>query len=474
MRLVGLPGAGPAAYDPLVSFTAVVMAAGQGTRMRSKTPKGLHPVCGRPMVHWPVIAAQEAGAEKVVVVGGPDGVLDGRLPEGAVLAVQPVADGTGGAVLAAVELLRDAQAVVVINGDVPLVDAQAIASLVAAHQAAGAGATMLTTHLDDPSGYGRVVRAADGSVDRVVETKHEGDATAEELAIREVNAGIYCFDGPALLDALPRVGTDNEQGERYLPEVLPLIRESGAIVAAHAVDDPALVLGINDRVQLAQVHALAQRRIQEAHQRAGVTIVDPASTQIEAGVTIGADTVLEPGTYLRGATTIGEGVTVGPATTLIDTTVGAGATVVHAYATGAEIHDGVNVGPFAYLRPGTVLREGSKVGTFVEVKNSDIGKGTKVPHLSYIGDADVGDDTNLGAATITANYDGRRKHRTTIGSRVKSAVDVSFVAPVTVGDDAWTAAGSVITEDVPEGALGVARARQKNIEGYAERKEPDA
>jgi bifunctional UDP-N-acetylglucosamine pyrophosphorylase/glucosamine-1-phosphate N-acetyltransferase len=456
-----------------VSFTAVVMAAGQGTRMRSEIPKGLHPVCGRPMVHWPVLAAQEAGADKVVVVAGPDGALEGKLPDGVVLAVQPVADGTGGAVLAAADELRGAPAVVVINGDVPLVDSEAIGALVVAHRDAGAGATILTTHLDEPAGYGRVVRAADGTVERVVETKHEGDATADELAITEVNAGIYCFDGPALLDALPRIGTDNQQGERYLPDALALIRAAGGAVTAHVADDPAVVLGINDRVQLAEVSALAQRRIQRTHQHAGVTIVDPGSTHIEAGVMIGADTVLEPGTYLRGATAIGAGATIGPHSTLIDTTVGDGSTLVHAYATGATVHAGVSVGPFAYLRPGTVLRDGSKVGTFVEVKNSDIGAGTKVPHLSYLGDADVGEGSNLGAATITANYDGRSKHRTTIGNGVRIAVDTTLVAPVTVGDGAYTAANSAITKDVPPGALGIARPRQENIEGYAARKEAD-
>jgi bifunctional UDP-N-acetylglucosamine pyrophosphorylase/glucosamine-1-phosphate N-acetyltransferase len=461
-----------------VSFTAVVMAAGQGTRMRSKTPKVLHDLCGRPMVHWPVLAAQEAGAGSVVVVGSPDGALEGHLPDGVSLAVQPVPDGTGGAVAAAVDAgaVAPGQPVVVLSGDVPLVTAPAIRALVDAHLAADAAATMATTLLDDPSGYGRVVRAPDGTVERVVETKAAGanaagDATEDELAIREVNTGIFCFDGAALLDALPRVGTDNAQGERYLPEVLPILRADGRTVAAHVVDDPGLVLGVNDRAHLAQVRAIAQARILEAHMVAGVTIVNPPSTVIDAAVEIGPDTTIEPSTVLRGSTRIGAGATVGPCTTLIDTGVGDGARVLHAYATGAEVGPGASVGPFAYLRPGAVLRERSKIGTFVEVKNSEIGAGTKVPHLSYIGDADVGEGTNLGAATITANYDGFVKHRTTIGAGVRSSVDVSFVAPVTVGDGAYTAAGSVITDDVPPGALGIARERQTNIEGYAERRE---
>jgi bifunctional UDP-N-acetylglucosamine pyrophosphorylase/glucosamine-1-phosphate N-acetyltransferase len=421
------------------------------------------------MVHWPVLAALDAGAARVVDVGAPDGAIQGRLPAGTVLAVQPVADGTGGAVAAALEHVDAGLPVVVLSGDVPLVTAEEVAGFVAAHHASGAAATMATTILDDPTGYGRVVRAADGTVEKVVETKADGDATDAEREIREVNTGIFCFDGAALVGAPPRVGTDNAQGERYLPDVLPILRTDGATVAAHVVTDPGLVMGVNDRAQLAVIREIAQRRILDDHMRSGVTIVNPATTTIDADVTIGQDAVIEPGCVIRGATDVGPKAVIGPGTTLLDASVGAGSKVLHAYVTQATIQDGVSVGPFAYLRPGTVLRDGSKVGTFVEVKNSDIGEGSKVPHLSYIGDADVGPATNLGAATITANYDGRNKHRTTIGSRVRSAVDVSFVAPVSVGDDAVTAAGSVITEDVPPGALGVARARQRNIEGYAAR-----
>jgi bifunctional UDP-N-acetylglucosamine pyrophosphorylase/glucosamine-1-phosphate N-acetyltransferase len=360
--------------------------------------------------------------------------------------------------------------VVVLSGDVPLVPAAALAALLEAHVASGAAATTVTTVLENPSGYGRVVRDAHGHVARVVETKAPGDASPEELEIREVNAGIYCFEAAALRAALGRLGTDNAQGELYLPEVLALLREDGRTVDAHVVDDPAVVLGVNDRVQLALVAGQARERILEGHMRAGVTVVDPASTHVDADVRIGQDTVLEPGTVLRGATQVGERCVVGPQTTLVDCVLHDDVTVVHAYATGAACHDGVSVGPFAYLRPGAVLREKAKAGTFVEIKNSDIGPGAKVPHLSYVGDADVGPGTNLGAGTITANYDGRAKHRTTIGARVRSAVHVSFVAPVRVGDDAWTAAGSVITHDVPPGALGVARERQRNVEGYAARK----
>ena len=442
------------AFRHVTSFSAVVMAAGQGTRMRSALPKVLHEICGRPMVAWPVVAAQEAGAVRVVVVGSPDVDLTPALPDGTRTAVQPVPDGTGGAVLAALPETEPGAPVVVLSGDVPLVSAAAIQALVEAHAASGAAATMATTILDDPSGYGRVVRDDAGHVAKVVETKADGDATPEELEIREINTGIYCFDHAALTDALPRVGTDNAQGERYLPDALTLIREGGAFVGAHVVDDPALVLGVNDRVQLAEVTALAQKRILQEHMRNGVTIVDPASTYVHATVEIGRDTTIEPSTTLKGATKIG-----------------ANCTVRHAYVDSATLEDGVTVGPFAYLRPGTILRAGAKAGTFVEIKNSDIGEGTKVPHLSYIGDADVGPGTNLGAATITANYNNKTKgkSRTTIGANAKTSVDTTLVAPVILGDGAYTAAGSVVTQDVPAGALAVARARQRNVEGYADR-----
>jgi bifunctional UDP-N-acetylglucosamine pyrophosphorylase/glucosamine-1-phosphate N-acetyltransferase len=450
--------------------TVVILAAGQGTRMRSRTPKMLHDLCGRPMIDWPVAAALEAGAGKVVVVGGRDRALEGRLPDGVLLAVQPEPNGTGGAVLAAAEHLGGDAPVLVLNGDVPLVTAEALAGLIETHTSGGAAATLMSMTLDDPSGYGRVVRDAEGGVQRVVETKRPGDATPEEMTIAEVNAGIYAFDGPAVVEALGRVGTDNAQGEVYLPAALELLRAAGAHVAAHRVDDPGLLLGANDRVELARVRALAQQRIQEEHMRAGVTIIDPASTLIEIGVTIGPDTVIEPSTFLRGTTAIGERCTVGPLTTVIDARLGDEVSVVHSYLQGCELRDGATVGPFAYLRPGALLRERAKAGTFVEVKNSDIGEGTKVPHLSYIGDSDVGPGTNLGAATITANYDGRNKHRTTIGANVRTSVDTTLVAPVTVGDGAYTGAGSVITEDIPPGALGIARARQSNRDGYADRR----
>jgi bifunctional UDP-N-acetylglucosamine pyrophosphorylase / glucosamine-1-phosphate N-acetyltransferase len=443
----------------------VILAAGQGTRMRSRVPKVLHDLCGRPMIAWSVAAALEAGAGKVVVVDGPDRPLNGELPDGVELAIQPEANGTGGAVLAAVDHVGE-EAVLVLNGDVPLVTADLLRGLLDAHVTGRVQATLASTELDDPSGYGRVVRRSDGSVARVVETKVIGDATPDELAIREVNAGLYAFDGPALKDALNRLTPDNAQGELYLPSVVELLDQ----VAAHSFDDPGAMLGVNDRVELARVRALAQARINAAHMRGGVTLVDPATTLIDVTVRIGQDTVIQPSTFLRGSTAIGERCAIGPLTTIIDATLGDEVTVLHSYLTTCEVRDRSTIGPFAYLRPGTLLRERAKAGTFVEIKNSDIGEGTKVPHLSYIGDADVGPGTNIGAANVTANYDGVDKHRTTIGADVHTSVDTTFVAPVTVGDGAYTAANSAITDDVPPGALGIARPRQTNIEGYADRK----
>lgn len=452
------------------ALTAVILAAGQGTRMRSEVPKMLHPLCGRPLVGWPIAAALAAGADRIVVVDSPAGALAEHLPDGVTTVVQPEPNGTGGAVQAAAAQIDADTTVVVLPGDAPLITAQSIADLVEAHEAADAAATMATMILADPTGYGRVIRDADGNVEGVVETKAAGDATPEQLRIDEVNSSIFAFAGGALLTALRELTADNAQGELYLPDVLPALRANGLKVGAHVLADADEALGVNDRVQLAQVRAIAQRRIHDAHGRAGVTIVDPASTLIDVGVSIGEDTSVEPSSFLRGATTIGRGCTVGPLTTLIDATLHDAVTIPHSYVLQAEIMSKATVGPFAYLRPGTILRERSKAGTFVEIKNSDVGEGSKVPHLSYIGDADIGEGTNLGAATITANYDGVNKHRTTIGDRVHTSVDTTLIAPVTLGDDAYTAANSAITKDVPPGALGVARERQTNIEGYADRK----
>ncbi len=448
----------------------VILAAGQGTRMRSRTPKVLHDLCGRPLVAWPVAAAREAGASKVIVVDSPERVLEGHLPEGVEIAVQPEADGTAGALAAAAGLVQPGEPVVVLSGDVPLVSAAAIAALVAGHEEAGAAATVATAELEDPSGYGRVVRAADGSLEKIVETKNPGDATDGELAIREVNSGIYVFDPDALAAALPQVGSDNAQGERYLPDVLPAIAAAGGKVAVVLSEDPNLLLGVNDRVALARVREVARAMIVERLMLAGADIVDPASTVIDVGVELGEDAVIEPFSVLSGDTAVGSGSRIGPGTTLAGVKVGEDASILRSHLADCEVGDGASVGPFSHVRPGTVIGAGAKVGAFVELKNAEIGEGAKVPHLSYVGDADVGAGANLGAGTITANYDGTSKHRTVFGERVHGGVHVSYVAPVQLGDDVWTAAGTVVTDDVPDGSLAIGRERQLNKEGYDERK----
>jgi bifunctional UDP-N-acetylglucosamine pyrophosphorylase/glucosamine-1-phosphate N-acetyltransferase len=448
----------------------VIMAGGKGTRMRSSITKVRHHVGGLPMLVYPVLAAQHAGAERVVVITGPDDDFADILPEGAVTATQQEANGTGDAVKAAESAIDDAEQVIVLSGDVPLIDSEFVLGLAEMQSETGAAMVVATARLDDPTGYGRIVRDADGNVERVVETKADGDATEEELALDEVNAGIYAFDRAKLFTALAKVGSDNAQGEFYLPDVLPILLAESERVVAFELDSPDYMLGVNDRADLGLVQQLMNARIINDHQLNGVTVIDPDSTWIEAAVQIGEDTVIEPGTYLRGATDIGSGATIGPASTIAHCEIGDGATIVHSYLVQAKVGPNASVGPFAYLRPDAELAEGAKVGTFVEVKNSKIGPGAKVPHLSYIGDADVGEGSNLGAATITANYDGKNKHRTVIGSGVRTGVDTTLVAPVTVGDGAYTGAGSVITRDVPADALAVARARQKTIEDYARRR----
>jgi bifunctional UDP-N-acetylglucosamine pyrophosphorylase / glucosamine-1-phosphate N-acetyltransferase len=455
---------------PSAGLTVLVMAAGEGTRMRSTLPKVLHSVCGRPMVAWPVLAAREAGADRVAVIVSPDRDLTPGLPPGTETVVQPEADGTGGAVRAAHDVVRESETVVVLSGDHPLINAEIINGLLETHRAGSAAATVMTVELDDPGAYGRIVRDASGDIERIVETKDPSHVSPDELAIQEINTGTYVFDAEALVPALDRLHNDNSAGEYYIGDVLPMFREDGLRVVAHTASDPNVNLGVNTRVDLAVVVAEARRQILERHMLAGVTIVDPASTWIDADAEIAADATVEPGTSVRGSSSIGADTIVGPHATLIDTRVGAGSRVLHSYAVEAEVGDECEVGPFAYLRPGARLAHGAKVGTFVEVKNSEIGEGAKVPHLAYVGDADVGAGSNLGAGTITANYDGFEKNRTKIGEGARIGVNTSLVAPVSVGDDAYTGAGAVIRNDLPEGALGVSQGEQRNIEGYAERK----
>jgi bifunctional UDP-N-acetylglucosamine pyrophosphorylase/glucosamine-1-phosphate N-acetyltransferase len=438
--------------------------------MRSSTPKMLHPVCGRPMVAWPIVAAREAGAGRVAAIVSPGHDLSAGLPEGVETVEQPTSDGTGGAIRAALPLIEEAETVLVLSGDHPLISAEIISSFLEAHASSGAAATMMTIELEDPGSYGRVVRTASGEVERVVEAKAAGDADPAQLAIREINAGTYAFDAAPLAAALKTLSNDNAQGEYYLPDVFPALREAGHSVAAHKADDFAVTMGVNNRVDLAAVEAEGRRRLLEAHMLAGVTVVDPASTWIDAGVEIAADARIEPGTTLRDKTAIGEGAVVGPLSTLIDCSVGAGSQVLHSYLVECDVRAGCSVGPFAYLRPGALLEDGAKAGTFVEIKNSQVGEGTKVPHLAYVGDTEIGPGSNLGAGTITANYDGFHKNRTVIGRNVRIGVNTMLIAPVEVGDSAYTGAGAVIKDDVPEGALAVSENAQRNIDGYAARK----
>jgi bifunctional UDP-N-acetylglucosamine pyrophosphorylase/glucosamine-1-phosphate N-acetyltransferase len=331
---------------------------------------------------------------------------------------------------------------------------------------------MLTTTELDPSGYGRIVRTPDGSIDRIVETKSTEGVPDDVLAIREINIGAYAFDPGELMSALEEV--ELERGERYLTGTIPLLRSRSRHVAAHATGDVLSAMGVNTRLDLMEAERLAQRQILATHALAGVTFLSPETTRVEVTVEIGPDTTVGPGVSLHGATRVGTGSEIGPHTTAVDAVIGDGVAVRHSYLSGCEIRDRASVGPFSFLRPGAVVGEEAKVGAFVEVKNAEIGRGAKVPHLSYIGDADVGEEANVAAGNITANYDGREKHRTVIGKRAKTGVNTSFVAPVAVGDGAYTGAGSVITEDVPEGALGISRPQQQNVEGYAERVEKES
>ncbi len=452
------------------STTALIMAAGEGTRMRSSLPKVLHPVCGRLMITWPILAARSAGVERVAVIVSPNRDLGDALPEDVETVVQQESDGTGGAVRAAIGIVRESSEVLVLSGDVPLVSATVISELLSTHRGDGASATVMTAILEEPGAYGRVIRDSGDAVEKIVEAKVDGDATAADLEIKEINSGTYVFSGESLASALEEIDSDNAQGEYYLPDVLAVMRGRGERVSAHIAEDTAVNLGVNNRVDLAAVEAEARHRILEGHMLAGVTIVDPASTWIDADVSIGADARIEPGTSLRGVTEIGPGAVIGPHSTVINSGIGTGSRILHSHLDLCEVMDDCQVGPFAYLRPGAQLEDGSKAGTFVEIKNSVIGTGAKVPHLSYVGDADIGEGANLGAGTITANYDGKLKHRTVVGPGARVGVDTMLVAPVEIGADAYTGAGSVIRENVPPRSLAVSRGDQRTIEEYADRR----
>jgi bifunctional UDP-N-acetylglucosamine pyrophosphorylase / glucosamine-1-phosphate N-acetyltransferase len=458
----------------------VVLAAGPGTRMRSDTPKVLHEIAGRSMLSHLLHAVAKVSPEHLVVVLGHEHEriaplvteLEAGLRRAVGVALQERPQGTGHAVLCGLSALPDDYGgiVVVTAGDTPLLDSDTVAELIATHSAAPeAAATVLTTTLDDPTGYGRILRSPQGEVTAIVE---HADATPSQRDIREVNAGVYAFDITALRSALSRLRSDNAQQELYLTDAVAILRGDGRVIGAQHVDDSALVAGVNNRVQLAQLGAELNRRIVAAHQLAGVTVIDPGSTWIDVEVTIGRDTVVQPGTHLLGRTQIGAHCVVGPGTDLTDVTVGDGASVVRTHGASSAIGAGATVGPFTYLRPGTVLGPDAKLGAFVETKNSTIGAGTKVPHLTYVGDADIGEHSNIGASSVFVNYDGESKRRTTVGSHVRTGSDTMFVAPVNVGDGAYTGAGTVLRDDVPPGALAVSAGPQRNIEGWVQRKRP--
>src|SRR5450631_879936 len=447
----------------------IVLAAGEGTRMRSATPKVLHAIGGRTLLGHAIAAARGVDPEHLVIVvrHGRDlvaahiAVLD---PDAAVVDQDEV-KGTGRATECALEALPAELegTVLVTSGDVPLLSAQTLRGLLEAHVASGSAATVITATLADPSGYGRILRGADGSVEGIVEQK---DATDAQRDITEINSGLYAFDAATLRNALTQVGTDNAQGEKYLTDVLGIVRRQGLRVSAYLIQDVWETEGVNDRVQLSRLGAELNRRIVERWMRAGVTVVDPATTWIGADVTLGRDVTIHPQTQIHGASTIGDDVVLGPDTTLSDVSIGRGATVIRTHGSLSVIGEGATVGPFSYLRPGTELGAKGKIGTFVETKNAQIGAGSKVPHLTYVGDATIGEHSNIGASSVFVNYDGVNKMHTTIGSHCRTGSDNMFVAPVSVGDGAYTGAGTVVRKDVPPGALAINVAPQRNLLGW--------
>lgn len=452
----------------------VVLAAGEGKRMKSSTPKVLHEIAGRSMLGHALAAAQALQPEQLIVVigHGRDQVAPylekAEQPTRAV--VQEQQNGTGHAVRLALADAGDLSGTLVVTmGDTPLLRGETLQALVRDHQSSQSAATVLTAVLADPAGYGRVMRDEQGAVVGIVEDK---DASETQRAVREINSGMYAFDAQLLRVALAAVSTDNAQGEEYLTDVVAILRGQGHRVGAMPAPDADEILGVNDRAQLAEAGRLLRDRIVTHWMREGVTVVDPATTWIGNDVVLEPDAVVRPHTTLEGRTTISRGADVGPGCRLLDTVVGEGARVAETTADRAEIGASADVGPYTHLRPGTRLGPRTKAGSFVEMKEAVLGEGSKAPHLAYVGDADIGTGSNIGCASVFVNYDGITKHRTTVGDHVRIASDTMLVAPVTIGDGAYTAAGSVITEDVPPGALAVARGRQRNVEGWVERRRP--
>lgn len=450
-------------------LASIILAAGKGTRMKSRYPKVLHKVCGQPMVRHVTDAARDAGVEyNIVVIGHGAEAVKEVLAGQADFVVQAEQLGTGHAVMQAEEkLLEFSGDILVLCGDTPLVTSGTLCRLVAYHRDQGSAATVLTAELADPGAYGRIIRDENNQVARIVEQK---DASAEELAVREINTGMYCFRASKLFRALKKITPANAQGEYYLTDVLEIFRSAGEQVAGIMVEDSSEIMGINNRLQLAEAEQAMRRRVLERLMLEGVTIKHPDSTYIDARAEIGPDTVIYPYTSIEGNCRIGENCRVGPGTRLVASEIGDEVTVQNSIILESTVGSGSVIGPFAYIRPETVLAEGVKVGDFVEIKKSVIGKGSKVPHLSYVGDSLVGEKVNIGAGTITCNYDGRKKSRTVIGDGAFIGSNTNLVAPVEIGAEAVTAAGSTITKRVPDGALAVERSKQVNLEGWAARK----
>ncbi|AWX55556.1 bifunctional UDP-N-acetylglucosamine diphosphorylase/glucosamine-1-phosphate N-acetyltransferase GlmU [Brevibacillus brevis] len=447
---------------------AIVLAAGKGTRMRSTRCKVLHEVCGKPMIQHIVDRLHGLGIHEIILIVG-HGAEQVKKQFGASVryAYQSEQLGTAHAVMMAADLLQDKQGTtLVLSGDTPLVREKTLEQLLEQHETQHAAATVLTARVDDPTGYGRLIRDANGLVERIVEHK---DATAEERLVCEINTGMYGFDNQKLFQAISRVKNNNAQKEYYLPDVMTILSEQNEPIAAFMTDDAEEGGGVNDRIQLACAERLLRMRINEQHMQNGVTIIDPTATYIDADVCIGSDAVIHPGTYLRGKTTIGPGCVIGPNVDVSDCIVGSNVEIRYSNVCNSTIRDGAAVGPYAYIRPGSDVGEEAKVGDFVELKNSRLGKGAKVAHLSYIGDSDIGEQVNVGCGTITVNYDGVHKHKTIVGDHAFIGCNANLIAPVTIGEGAYVAAGSTITEDVPNDALAIARERQSIKEQYAKR-----
>ncbi|MGV0330634.1 bifunctional UDP-N-acetylglucosamine diphosphorylase/glucosamine-1-phosphate N-acetyltransferase GlmU [Corynebacterium macginleyi] len=464
--------------EATTSSAVVVLAAGAGTRMKSTKQKTLHEIGGRTLLGHALHAAAGINPDHLVTVVGHqrDQVspvvekISKELDREVILAVQEEQRGTGHAVSCGISPLSDFEGTIIVtNGDVPLLTSETIEGLRNTHTAQGNAVTVLSMHLADPTGYGRIMRETDGSVSAIVEHK---DATEEQRLVDEVNSGVFAFDAAALRDALTKLDTDNAQGELYITDVLEIARTAGHGVGAHVAADPQELAGVNDRVQLAAAGRELNRRMVDKAMRGGATIIDPKTTWIGVNVTIGTDVTIHPGTQLWGATSIADNAEVGPDSTLTNMQIGTGASVVRTHGSDSVIGVNAKIGPFTFIRPNTIVGEDGKLGGFVEAKNAEIGRGTKVPHLTYIGDATVGEETNIGASSVFVNYDGVNKHHTTIGSHVRTGSDTMFIAPVSVGDGAYSGAGTVIKDDVPAGALVVSGGKQRNIEGWVEKNRP--